>query len=286
MRLLGRLLYPALLSPMLLVSTPALSKPEIQPLAMPMASQYAKASQTVGMSRVGVRWFSPVAKGRKIFGELVPYDKLWRSGANGATILKFKSDVTISGTKVPAGKYSFFTIPGASEWTLILNKDTTLAGTHGYKESEDLLRIKVKPEQIPHREALTYIFSNTTQTETRLDLEWATTRVSLPIQVDTAEVAKAKIAEHAQRNAGELLSVARYYASELKDLDRALATVELSIGLEETWLALWMKASWIAEKGDKKAALPFAERAWELGNQSGYFFFKGAVQKALEEWKK
>ncbi|HEX8528908.1 MAG TPA: DUF2911 domain-containing protein, partial [Cytophagales bacterium] len=113
-------------------------------IAMPQPSPAATVTQKVGLADVTLSYSRPSARGRVIFGGLRPYGKLWRTGANGATKLTFSEDVTVNGTKVPAGEYSLFTIPGKDEWTVMLNKNAK-ASENDYKEAEDAARFKVKP---------------------------------------------------------------------------------------------------------------------------------------------
>ena len=114
-----------------------------QNLQLPRVSQKATVMQRVGLTDVTIVYSRPGVKNREIWGGLVPYDKVWRTGANEATTLSVSTDVTIEGTKVPAGTYSLYTLPGKDEWTLILNKTSKQWGTD-YDASQDLTRIKVK----------------------------------------------------------------------------------------------------------------------------------------------
>src|SRR5262249_14869167 len=156
-----------------------------------------------------VDYSSPAVRSRQAFGGVVPFDKVWRTGANAATRITFSREVTVGDTKVPAGTYSIFTIPGSESWTLILNKNVN-AGQSEYKQAEDAARVTAKPERIPHRERMTFLFADTTDDATHLALEWAETRVSLPIRAGTEQQVAEGIAR-LERNAwGPLNSAARY----------------------------------------------------------------------------
>ena len=111
-------------------------------LKYPQVSPGAKATQTVGITDINISYHRPGVKGRVIWGGLVPYNEIWRTGANDATTIEFSSDVSLAGTKVPAGKYSLFTIPAQEEWTVVINKNPNGWGAYGYKQDEDLLRFK------------------------------------------------------------------------------------------------------------------------------------------------
>lgn len=149
----------------------------------PRPSPAAKVQQRVGFTDITVDYSSPAVKKRKIWGELVPYDKMWRTGANASTKLTFSKDVEIGGKPVPAGTYSLLTIPGKKEWTLIINKNTEIGGNmEKHAADQDVVRVTAKPKAIPARERLTFIFADVTDDSASLDLEWEKLRVGLPIK--------------------------------------------------------------------------------------------------------
>jgi hypothetical protein len=159
---------------------PATEKKEEKPRPSPAAS----VSQTVSLTKISIDYSSPAVKGREIFGKLVPYGQVWRTGANEATRITFSNDVTVGGTKLAAGTYGLFTLPTESGWTFIFNKTSKQWGAYEYKQADDVARVPAaRPEAIPARERMTFIFSDTNELNTRLDLEWDKTRVSLPITV-------------------------------------------------------------------------------------------------------
>jgi hypothetical protein len=225
-------------------------------------------------------------KGRKIWGGLVPYDQVWRAGANSATKVTFSKDVKVGDTAVPAGTYGFFVLPGKSTWTLILSKQANQFGAFSYKEDQDLLRIQVKPQAIPMRERLAYLVTNFTDDAASLDLEWEKVRVSLPIKLGTEAQALANIKASTDSSWVPYMRAARYMLETKKDYDAGLALVEKSLSLKEDWLNVWTKASLLAAKKDYAAAYPLAEKAKTLGesNKDG-FFAADDVSKALAEWK-
>jgi hypothetical protein len=151
----------------------------------PRPSPAAKVSQQIGNTMVDVEYSSPGVKKRKVWGELVPEGKLWRTGANASTKVTFSKDVTIGGKPVPAGTYALLTIPTPKSWTVILNKDTSIGGNMDkYKQDQDVARFTVTPKAGgPARERLTFIFSDVTDDAGNLDLEWEKIKVSIPIKV-------------------------------------------------------------------------------------------------------
>ncbi len=150
----------------------------------PSPSQTATFSQKVGFTDVSIVYSRPSKKGRTIFGELVPYDKLWRTGANAATKITFADDVKISGKDLSAGSYALFTIPGKEEWTIIFNNVTEQGGTRKYDESEDALRVKIKSVKISESvETFLINIDNVKPSTANIDLLWDNILVSIPLEV-------------------------------------------------------------------------------------------------------
>jgi hypothetical protein len=264
------------------LSTPTLA----EELQLPRPSPSAKVVQTVGLTDVSVEYSSPGVKNRQIWGTVVPYDKLWRAGANAATKITFSRAVTIVGLTVPAGSYAFFVIPGKTTWTLVLNKDVAQPGTGaGYKQELDVLRVLVKPETVPFRERLAYEIVDFDDNHATLRLEWERVRLSLPIQFDTDAQVAASLKSFTEEEWRPWTNAARYELESKKDYDAGLALVDRSIQKKETWLNVWTKAQLLAAKGLYKEAYPLAQRANELGQASPPFFFSEDVKKALVDWK-
>jgi len=153
-------------------------KPDVKKVRV---SPKAGVFQTIGITDVNVSYSRPGVKNRKIWGELVPYNKVWRAGADEATKITFSTDVMIEGKKLPSGAYGFFAIPGENEWTLIFNKVADQWGAFTYNESEDALRIKVKPVANSNHDWLLYSFTEMTPTSAQLNLIWEKLKVSFKI---------------------------------------------------------------------------------------------------------
>jgi len=256
-------------------------------LELPRPSPFAKVSQDVGLTTITVDYSSPGVKGRKIWGGLVPYDKMWRTGANRATKITFSRDVTFAGKPVPAGTYALFTIPTKADWTVILNKRADQAGTGtGYKQEEDLLRVPVKPKAASMRERMTFLFSDFTDEKASLDLEWEKLRLSIPIGVATEKQALASINATLDDTWRVYANAARYMLENKKDYDAGLKYIDQSLSLKEDWFNVFIKAELLAAKGRYKEAYPLAEKAQGLGQKSENFFLDAEVKKALADWKK
>jgi len=253
---------------------------------LPAPSPKATVSQRVGLTDVSVEYSSPAAKGRKIWGDLVPMDKPWRTGANAATKITFSKDVKVGGKAVPAGSYAIVTHPTAKGWSVALNKDTTIFSGGEYDAKKDLIRVPLTSTEIPLRERMTFIFSNTTNTSTSLDLEWEKVRLSLPIETDTNAQVAANI-KSAVDNAWRAHSnSARYLAENGGDLAQALKYADLSIGIQSTWFNNWIRADILKRQNNIVEARKSAQIAWDLGQKDAKsFFFKDQVEKALKEWK-
>lgn len=249
-------------------------------IELPRPSPSAGVSQRVGLTDVELEYSSPAVKGRKIWGELVPYGELWRTGANASTKITFSRDVKVAGKDVKAGTYSLLTIPSESGWTVILNSDTGLAGTRGYDEAKDVARATVETAAIPKRERMTFLFADTTDDGTELRLEWDELAVRIPIAVFTDEQAAKSITGAA----GDLSSGARYLLDENREPEKALALAEAAVNIDPSWVNTYVLARAQAANGDYAAAVENAKKAQELGNKAEYFFWKDDVAKAIEEW--
>jgi hypothetical protein len=257
-------------------------------LELPRPSPTAKVTQQVGLTDVTVEYSCPGVKSRKIWDGLVPYDKMWRTGANTATKITFSKDVTFADKPVPAGSYALFTIPTKGAWTVILNKKADQPGTATeYKADQDLLRVQVKPKAAPFRERLAFGFSDMTDDKASLDLEWEKLRLSIPIGVATSQQVAASIMNTLDNTWRPYANAARYMLETKKDYDAGLKYIDQSLALKEDWFNDWIKAQLFAAKGDYKDAVATGDKAQALGDKAGPgFFAAGDVKKALGDWKK
>lgn len=260
----------------------------------PRPSPGAVVKQTIGLTDVTVTYSRPGVKGRAIWGELVPWDKVWRTGANEATTIAFADDVTVGGQKLPAGTYSLHTIPGKTEWTFIFNKDAKQWGSYSYDEKQDALRVKAKPETVATSEEwMEFEFENLTPSSADLSLKWEKLRVSVPIHVDTnAKVLAAgrEAAKKAETDAWQVpLRVGGFVLDSKGDLNEAVAMAEKSIKARETFQGFSLKARALAEQGKKADAVAAAERALKIAATQQDPKPNEDVVKAFEktaaEWK-
>lgn len=252
---------------------------------LPQLSPKARVEQRVGVTDFAVDYSSPGVKGRKIWGGVVAYDKAWRAGANQSTTLTASRDFKLGATSVKAGKYSVFMIPGEKSWTVILNADVNAGQNHDAKK--DVARETVTPERLAQpRERLTYLFADTTDDKTALDLEWESLRVRVPLTVDTRGHVEAAI-KTATADAWRPHFMSANYLFQTGDVKRALPLVQQSIKIKSTYRNEWLHAQILMKTGKKAQAKAAAQRALRLGPGDPVFesFFKGEITKTVAAWK-
>jgi hypothetical protein len=252
----------------------------------PAPSPKARVEQRVGVTDVSIDYSSPGVKARKIWGDVVPYDKVWRAGANAPTKLTVSRDFTFGGTAVKAGSYSLFVTPGKKTWTVALNTD--LAATQdSHDDKNDVAKVAVQPAALPAlRERLIYLFSDTQDDRANLDLEWERVRIRVAIAIDTKAAVTASI-EKAIAAVWQPHATAANYYFNAGDLVKAAALIDKSIAIESNWRNEWLRAQIQGKKGNKVEATASANRALALGK--GDANFEQNVQpniiKAQAGWK-
>mgnify|MGYP000453226156 FL=1 len=249
---------------------------------LPQPSPTSTVDQRIGLTDFSITYSRPATRGRAIFGDLVPYNEVWRTGANACVKFNASTDFTLNGDAVPAGEYAVFTIPGETEWTIILSTQTNLWGSAGYTQESDVLRTTVPATTGDFDESFTMSFKALSTTGGELVLEWATTEVSVNLGVDSdgesgKNVAKAlSDAKRAYRNA------ANYYSGQ-GDHEKALATIETALQLDpEYWYTNWVKAKILYAAGDTKAALKQGKKAMDMGAPDSY---RAGYEKEMKGWK-
>lgn len=256
-------------------------------LDLPAPSPAASVSQTVGLTEVKIEYSAPGVKGREIFGALVPYNELWRTGANASTKVTFSKEVTINGTAVAVGTYAIFTIPGKSEWTFILSKNFKQNGTGSYKQEEDAVRIQVKAGTCSPRERLNFQIADFDDNGGNIVMEWASVQIRVPFATATKEQAMKNIDNSLTGLWRNYARSAQYILDSEGDLALALKYITMADEMnKDSWYVLWIKAQIQHKSGDKKNALATAKRAQELGLKDGDgFFWKSQVEDAVNSWK-
>jgi len=241
-------------------------------IKMPPPSPTFELSGTVGLSTVKVVYSRPSAKGRTVFGDLVPFDEVWRTGANASTKITFGGDVKIEGNSVPAGEYALYSIPGEEESTIIISKNLSWWGSMGYDAKDDLVRFKV-PTKHPSSmyESFTMSFSDFTSESAMLNMKWEHTKMAFTIisEVDKYVMAdiKAQLIDATPSNAGVYYQAAGYYYDHNVDdemaLDWATKAVEGS-GENKKYWEVHLTAKILARLGKKSDAIAAAQESMKL----------------------
>lgn len=232
-----------------------------QGVKIPQASSTQTFTQDFGLGKITVSYSRPNVKGRVIFGGLEPYDKVWRTGANSATTIKFSEEVKIEGNTVPAGEYGLFTIPGKNEWTVILSKGSKQWGAYTYNQADDLFRLKVKPLTLKDKvETFTINFANVFPTTAQLQLMWDKTLVSVNLSTDIDDEVMASIDEAMKGEKKPYFAAAQYYYTNNKDVNKALEWINAAEAADQKapWIKLW-KARIQLKAGDKAGAIATSE---------------------------
>ena len=220
--------------------------------------------QKFGSSKIEISYSRPSVKGRTIFGDVVPFDKFWRTGANSATTISFGDETTVNNVKIPAGKYGLVTIPGKTEWTVIISKDSTINSPEKYKEADDVVRIKVKPAVLNSKvETFTIDINNLKANEAQVSLRWDKTEVSFKLSIDL-DGSVVKYINEQMTSASEAdkpyYNAAGYYFENNKDLNKALEWVNKALETNKDAFYMYHTKAKIQNKlGDKKGAVETAQ---------------------------
>ena len=251
----------------------------------PRLSPRATIEQQVGLTEVTIRYNRPSMRGRTIWGELVPYGQVWRTGANEATTIEITDDVTINGQKLAKGIYSIHTIPGPEEWTLIFNSVAQQWGSYTYDAAKDVLRLQVRPIASDHvHELFTLSFPRVTEDSAEVHLAWD--RVMVPFNIEVATEAKVLASIRSQLGWGPLYQAANWaFQNKVEGAD-AMQWVDQSIAMRETWQNLQLKARLLAAAGNRREAVSFGERALSLAAAAQNPPDMSALQREIAEWKR
>lgn len=260
-------------------------------LNTPAPSPSSKLTQTVGLTEVTVDYSRPSMRGRTIFGDLVPYGKLWRTGANGYTLVGFSNDVKIGGKDVKAGTYSVFTKPGKESWEVFFYTDTQGGGTpRDWDESKVVAKLDAPVITMPMEmavETFTITIDDLKTNSANLGLLWENVYVAVPFEVPT-DAAVEKNIERALGgpSAGDYYTAAVYYSSEGKDINKAKEWMDKAMAMTEK-PAFWQlrQQSLIqAKAGDKKAAIETAKKSLAASKEAGNDDYIKMNTDSLKEW--
>ncbi|HEX6087067.1 MAG TPA: DUF2911 domain-containing protein [Thermoanaerobaculia bacterium] len=258
-------------------------------LQLPQVSPAAAVMQEVGISRVKIHYHRPSVQGRKIWGDLVPYGKVWRLGANEATVLEIPHEAKINGNRIAAGKYSLFAIPNAGSWTFIVNKVSDQWGAFSYRQEQDVLRFQAKPEAAPHREYFDIDIVPTSDRAMRVDVMWEKLRVPFTIEFDVEAIMWASIeAALADQNRTweDYHNAARYAQRSNKRLDQALKWTDAAMARADNFWNYELKGLILHQLGRDAEAIPMMLKAKEMATGKAPQEWIDGVDRRIAEWRK
>ena len=254
----------------------------------PQASPVGKIIQNVGLTDITIEYSRPSMKGRKVFGGLVAYNDLWRTGANASTKLTFSESVKIAGQEIKKGTYALYTIPGEKEWTIIIHKNIDHWGSDEYKQEEDLCRFMVKSNPLTNSiETFSMAVDNIKNGSCDITMAWDKTAIVIPVLLTTDETMVSSIKKAMDGpSSGDYYAAARYYHEENKDTKQALEWVNKSLekGGDKFWI-MRLKALLQAKNGDYSGAITTAEKSSELAKKEGNGDYPRMNDESIKDWK-
>jgi hypothetical protein len=256
-----------------------------QQFKTPRPSPNATVTQTVGVTDITIDYSCPGVKERKIWGELVPYDKVWRTGANEVTSITFSDPVKVNENNLPAGTYGIHTIPREKEWDVIFSGSTKVNDPSNFDEKKEVLRIRVQPVENAFTERMTFTFSDMTDNSAMINLLWEKIKISFKVEIETQDITLSNARKLVDWNTP--FQAAQYCLTNNLNLDEAMKWIEASTLLNENYFNMRVKARLLEKVGRKNEAVIVMERAIELGNEmkDKPFDFE-QMQKMLADWKK
>lgn len=258
----------------------------------PAASPFGKVQQTVGLTEVSVEYSRPSAKGRNIFGNLVPFGKTWRTGANANTIITFGTDVTIGGKTLPKGEYALFVAPKPDSWDVYFYTDTNNWGLpEKWNEEKIAVKTTVKPIALSNFvETFTVGIGGLDNDFGHIDISWEKTLVSVKFEVPTSKIANTSIEKAlAGPDAETFYNAANYYYQSNGDIHKALEWINKSIDMRGKEVPFWylrLKSLIQAKAGDKRGAIETAQRSLDLAEKAGNTDYVKLNKDSISEWSK
>jgi hypothetical protein len=282
------LLLPAFLIGSLSVPLAAQDKPVPVRLAPLRVSPASTLSQEIGISKIEISFARPAVKGRKIWGGLVPFGEVWRTGANSATVITFSHAAKVAGKDVPAGSYGFFAIPGEKTWTLILSKKAKQWGAYDYKQGEDLLRWEATPQPGPFLEYLDYRVLPVDTGNATVELGWEKLRVSFPVAFDTKTIywtqLEDKLKQAPDTDWIPWFQAARYCQEQGIEPQKAQAWIEKSLKIHEDFLNQEIAARIYRDAKRMPEALAHLQKAIDLSRGKASKDYTDNLEKDQAVW--
>jgi hypothetical protein len=239
-------------------------------LNLPRVSQRAVVTQRIGLTDITIVYHRPQTNGRKVFGDVVPYGRVWRAGANDNTTIEFTDPVKIEGQPLAAGRYGVHMIPGEAEWTIAFSNNSTSWGSFSYDPKEDALRVKVKPATGPRREELTYEFTRLEPDAATIALEWDQVVVPFRLNVDSRSITLTSLRREMRHLPGykaeTFYEAALYCVDNDFNYDEAMQWIDRAIAEEERFENLELKSQILERTGRQKEAAALLARAFTLAS--------------------
>lgn len=264
-----------------------ISSTEAQQLTTPQPSPTATIKQNFALSNIEISYSRPGVKGRKIFGDLVPFGNVWRTGANNATTITFGEEVTIGGKKVAAGKYGLLTIPNANEWTIIITKQLDVTSPSAYKQDQDVVRVMAKPEKTPFTiETFMITVDDIKSNSCNIGMGWENTWVSFPITADVEGKVMNQIKSVMEGDNKPYFNAALYYIDNGKDLNKAVEWLDKAYAQNpEAFWVLYQKARAQKMLGKKNDAVATSNKSMELAKKAKNDDYVSLNEKLQKEMK-
>lgn len=256
-----------------------------QGIKTPAPSPTQTIKQDFGLSNVEITYSRPSKKGRAVFGDLVPYGKMWRTGANGQTIITFGEDVSVAGKSLKAGKYSLLTVPGKSNWEVVFC--TPEASVFNYKPENEVLRVSANSQTLPFEiETFMIMFGDQSANSVNIDLGWSNQMVTIPVTVDIDTKIMSDIDKVMTADSRPYFQAAAYYFENNKDTKKALEWVNKAVDAQpEAYWVAHLKAKIQAKAGDKAGAIATAKTSMELAKKGGNADYVALNEKLIASLK-
>lgn len=261
-------------------------------LTTPQASPKAQTTQYIGLSDITVTYHRPMVKGREVYGKLVPYDRMWRAGANENTVVTLSHEATVNGSKLPAGTYGLHMIPTEKEWTIVFSSDHDSWGSYFYRKENDVLRVTTKTKACEHEEALSYTFNNVSSTSCDMVMAWGKLSVPITFEFDVHAIVVANMEKELMGVPGFYpqgwQEIATYAVNNEVALDKAEGWIDRSMSRGKTFANLNTKARLYKLQGKNAEAEKLMDEAMAMATETeinayGYQLMnEGNTKKALE----
>ncbi|MBK9512501.1 MAG: DUF2911 domain-containing protein [Flavobacteriales bacterium] len=270
-----------------LLSLAVLASLSVAAQDLPQPSPKSTVQQVVGLTNVTVEYSRPSAKGRKVFGELVPFGQVWRTGANGCTIIEVDSEIMVEGNPLPAGKYSVFTMPNEEVWVVYFNKNVEAWGEGDRKPEEDVLSVKVAPSRGETTETFTIDFADVKDDKAMLELRWENTKVRIALHADATKQALKNIEAAVAKPDADFrvfAGCARFLVDRNLQPELAMKYAKLSTEKDPKFWNMHTLALAQAQNGLYTEAIATAEKSMRLAQEAKYDAYVKMNKEKIEEW--